>query len=288
MTTPEFNTLAANVFNARLAQANWITKTDFDTKFSSLNRKITSNKSKHLPVKNELKKLKEGLASFFLGNTRFRGGDGLQALIFQPIHRYFKIFSNTKYISEWKSKGLSDESIKFPTTSDNSLDPLIDYVGYKRRLEFNGSCLKQPRVTYTHGKTVNIYIVYELAGSSSHINDSTLKNCLFRAVTSTKITSTKKAYADDYGYSDYGIGFDRKSSFSFPVGDFGQTLDMSSSTKIDSRKKGILILGKGPTQGLEDTLTSEKMYLTNFTVTKKNCLSLHYNVANSYLFVNVC
>ena len=52
-------------------------------------------------------------------------------------------------------------------------------------------------------------------------------------------------------------------------------------------KKDILILGKGPTQGLEHTLTAEKMYSINFTVTKKKfCLSLHYNGANSYLFVN--
>ena len=55
ITTPEFNTMAANVFNARLAQANVITKTDFDAKLSSLNKKITSNKTKHLLVENELK-----------------------------------------------------------------------------------------------------------------------------------------------------------------------------------------------------------------------------------------
>ena len=54
ITTPEFNTLAADVFNARLAQANLITKTDFDAKLSSLNRKITSNKAKHVLVENEL------------------------------------------------------------------------------------------------------------------------------------------------------------------------------------------------------------------------------------------
>ena len=53
------------------------------------------------------------------------------------------------------------------------------------------------------------------------------------------------------------------------------------------RKKTILVLGKGPTQGLEHTLTAERMYSINFTVTKKIfCLSLHYNGANSYLFVN--
>ena len=62
---------------------------------------------------------------------------------------------------------------------------------------------------------------------------------------------------------------------------------MSSSTKTDNRKKDILILGKGPTQGLEHTLSKEKMYSINFTVTgKKFCLSLHYNGAKNYLFVN--
>ena len=58
ITTPEFNALAASVFNARLAQVSLITKADFDAKLSNLNRKITSNKSKHLIAENELKKLK--------------------------------------------------------------------------------------------------------------------------------------------------------------------------------------------------------------------------------------
>ena len=62
---------------------------------------------------------------------------------------------------------------------------------------------------------------------------------------------------------------------------------MSSSAHIDNKKKDILVLGIGPTQGLEHTLTAAKMYSINFTVTKKKfCLSLHYNEANSYLFVN--
>ena len=62
---------------------------------------------------------------------------------------------------------------------------------------------------------------------------------------------------------------------------------MSSSAHIYNKKKNILLLGIGPTQGLEDTLTAEKMYSINFTITnKKFCLSLHYNGANSYLFVN--
>ena len=62
---------------------------------------------------------------------------------------------------------------------------------------------------------------------------------------------------------------------------------MSSSVHVDNKKKDILIIGKGPTKGLEHTLTAEKMYLINFTLKKKKfCLSLHYNGANSYLFVN--
>ena len=63
---------------------------------------------------------------------------------------------------------------------------------------------------------------------------------------------------------------------------------MNSSIHVDNKGTDILILGIGPTQGLgEHSLTAEKMYSINFTVTKKKfCLSLHYNGANSYLFVN--
>ena len=76
---------------------------------------------------------------------------------------------------------------------------------------------------------------------------------------------TKNTDIDKYKYSGYGIGFDRRSSISFPGGEFGQNVlifgvDMSSSVHIDNEKKDILVLGKGPTQGLEHTSTAEKMY----------------------------
>ena len=61
---------------------------------------------------------------------------------------------------------------------------------------------------------------------------------------------------------------------------------MISSAHMDNKKKDILVLGKGPTQWLEYTLTAEKMYSINFTVTIFFCLRLHYYRANSYLFVN--
>ena len=64
-------------------------------------------------------------------------------------------------------------------------------------------------------------------------------------------------------------------------------VDMSLSSNIDNRKKDILILVKGPTQKLEHTLSAEKLYSINFTKNNtKFCLSLHYNRANSYLFLN--
>ena len=144
---------------------------------------------------------------------------------------------NTDYVSSWKSKGLSTESIKPPTTSNNSLTPGLNYYGTKTRVKFPGSCLKQPKISYTHEKVVNIYIVYELGASSSSDSDPTLKNCLFGAV-----TLTKNADIEKYGYSGYGIGFDRRSSFSFPSGGFGQNVlifgvDMSFSAHIDNKRK---------------------------------------------------
>ena len=76
------------------------------------------------------------------------------------------------------------------------------------RVKFTGSCLKQPKILYTHGKVVNIYIVSELGASSCHNNNPTLKYCLFGAV-----TLTKNANIDKYGWSGYWIGFDGKSAF---------------------------------------------------------------------------
>ena len=64
-------------------------------------------------------------------------------LVFQPINKYFKLITNTNYVSSWKSKGLSDESIKPPAISGNSLNPELNYYDTKTRVKFTGSCLKQ-------------------------------------------------------------------------------------------------------------------------------------------------
>ena len=151
--------------------------------------------------------------------------------------------------------------------------------GNKLKLKFNGSCLKQDKITYSHGKIVNIYIVYEISKNYNIRDYPTLENCLFGAV-----SLIKNADFDNYKYFGYGIGFDRHGFYSHLSGGTGKNLtifgvDMSSSTKIDSKKKDILILGKGPTQGLgEHSLTAEKMYSINFTENN--------NGANTFLFVN--
>ena len=106
------------------------------------------------------------------------------------------------------------------------------------------------------------YIVYEISNSINISDYPTLENCLFGAV-----SLTKNADVGRYGYS----GFDRHGSPSFPSTGLGRNViifgaDMSLSTKIDNRKKDIVILGKGPTQGLKQTLLiAEKMYSINFT-----------------------
>ena len=113
--TPEFNTMAANVFNAKLAQANVITKTDFDAKLSGLKKKITSNKTKHLFVENELKKIEKFDAAYFRSKNHFEEDGTQNYLVFQQMYKYFEKAGDK--ITSWKSKRLSDEKVISTTTS---------------------------------------------------------------------------------------------------------------------------------------------------------------------------
>ena len=205
------------------------------------------------------------------------------------MYRYFKKLAsvgNGNYIYFWKSRGLSDENITTPIKPDYCLNQNLSYFGTKIRVKLNRSCLNQGKITYNHKKIVKIYIVYKINKNYNMNSYPKLENSLFAAVSLTKNDDIEK-----YKYSGYGIGFDKKGFFSVGNG-VGRNViifgvDMSSSSHIDKRKKVILILGKSPTQVLEHTLTAEKMYSINFTKNNKNiCLSLHYNRANSYLFVN--
>ena len=87
-------------------------------------------------------------------------------------------------------------------------NPSLNYVGAKARVEFNGDCLKQDKISFDHGKIVNIYIVYEKDKNVNISSYPTLENCLFGAV-----KLTKHIDIDQYKYTGYGIGFDRKGFF---------------------------------------------------------------------------
>ena len=83
-----------------------------------------------------MKKLKTFDLSYFIGKSNFEEDDTQNYLVFQPLNKYFKIITNTKYISSWQSKGLSDETIKPSATSDYKLNPKLSYFGTKTRLDF--------------------------------------------------------------------------------------------------------------------------------------------------------
>ena len=123
------------------------------------------------------------------------------------------------YIYFWKSIGLSDERFNSNTASNYKITPELSYYDTKIRVKFNGSLLKQDKVTYSHGKIVNIFIVYELSKNDNISTYLTLENCLFGAV-----SLTKNAYIDKYKYSGYGIGFDRHGEFSFGTRGFGRAV----------------------------------------------------------------
>ena len=177
---------------------------------------------------------------------------------------------NIENITKWDSNFA-------PTFLDHHLLPDIN---------FNGNCLINISIPK---KVINLYISYKLSTWLRNSNtDFTSDNCLFRSV-----KLTKNADPDKYVYTGYGIGFDSRSEFPLPDCSMGKNViifgtNMSSSVHIDTKGKGILILGEGPQQRLDDmTLTAEAIYPINLTQSNKRFeLSLHYNGSNSFLFVN--
>ena len=99
--------------------------------------------------------------SYFKGKQYFDERSGKQNyLVFLPMRKYFELNSVvrvTDYVLSWQSKELPNESIKPPTTSNNSLNPILSYYGTKVRVQFTKSCLKQLNHIFTHKKIVNIY-----------------------------------------------------------------------------------------------------------------------------------
>ena len=158
------------------------------------------------------------------------------------MYRYFKRIAGVRsgnYIYIWKSKALSHERVDSITTSNYSITPKLSHYGTKARAKFSGSCLKQDKATYNHGTIVGIYIVYEVSENYNISSYPALEKCLFGAV-----SLTKNVDIDQYKYSGYGIGFNRKGKFSFGNG-FGRNciifgVDISSSVHVDNKKKDMV------------------------------------------------
>ena len=238
--TPKINILAEGVFNARLAQANLVTKIDFDTKLQSLDEKINSNKTKHLLLETGLKILEKFDATHFRVENYFDGDGTQNYLVFQPVYKYFERVGSES--SPSKSKGLSNEKIDSVTTSNCQVSKLVDNNA-RIKVKFHGDLSKQNKVTYSHGTMVNIFIVHSLIPTTKD-SSVTLQNCLFGAV-----KLTKNADIDKYKYSGYGIGFDSRGSFTHPRGGYGRNViifvaDLSSSTHVNYKTRSILVLGK--------------------------------------------
>ena len=116
------------------------------------------------------------------------------------MYRYFKKIAGVgsgNYIYFWKSKGLSDERLDSITASNNKITPELSFYGTKTRVEFDGSCLKQDKVTLNHGTIVNTYIVYEISKNYNISSYPALENCLFGAV-----CLTKNADIDQYFFNE--------------------------------------------------------------------------------------
>ena len=126
-------------------------------------------------IENKFEKLKTFDSSYFIGKSHFEEHGTPNYLVFQSLNKCFKVIASTHYVSSWKPKGLSAETIEPPSTSDNRLTPAWSYYGNKTRVKFTESCLKQSNISYNHKKIVKIYIVYELGASGSNNNDPAIK-----------------------------------------------------------------------------------------------------------------
>ena len=249
ITTLEFNKLTAESFPARLKQVDLVSKTDFDNKLTSFNRRITSNKTKHLEVQKKLNSLIAKDYNFFLGKNYFTSNDGSQnTFVYQLTLDKLELKKDkgTDDVLSWISKGVFNSKLKALYTAFLHSVKLSEY---RVEIKFD----KDPLAIEQNNnltKIVNVYIVYDLDDSSRNAtNNFKFKNCLFGATNVIKNSDKEK-----YVYSGYRITFDSGGSWSFD-NNFARNViifgvDNSSPSHSDDRKSNFLILGKGPSYGI--------------------------------------
>ena len=162
VTKTNFNTKITEIEGKIPDISSLITKADFDFKLKKISDQVTSNKSKHLFVENELKKFKKLDLSYFWGENYFEGNDGTQnTLVFQVKDKYFEDDhgSTSMAISIWNSKGISKQSLQLVGTKG---DPKMSKPIKPAHVLFskeNGILFQKKSDVITTGLTVNIYIV---------------------------------------------------------------------------------------------------------------------------------
>ena len=230
----DYNTKLKEIENKlnNLNPDNLVAKWNFNNTVSSLDSKIAVNKTKTSQLR-----LKTLDLNYFIGKSNFEEDGTQNYLVFQSLFRYFKLNASTGHISSWKSNGLSAETIERPSTLDISITPKLSFYDATIRVEFSRTCLKQPKISNTHGTIINIYIVYELGASGSNGSDPTLK-----IVYSVQLLWQKTQILKSIDILVMELHFDRRSSFSFPGSGFRQDVlifgaDISSSAHIDNKKK---------------------------------------------------
>ena len=273
ITLTEFNKFTKEIFDLPLKLenlasksdiVNFVNKADFDNKLKD----VTSNKNELNELSKKVKAIStKGLTkdlinkfSILNGAKYFSSGIFQNYLVFIPAKKYIKYFSGTTRINSWKSIGMSEKIIENITKSYSNF--ALTFVDHHLLpdMNFNGHCLIK-NISIPN-KVIYLYITYTLGSQLRNLNTNfTLSNCLFGSV---KLTTNPNL--DKYNYTKYtgcSIGFDSRSEFLFTDGSYGKNViifgaDMSSSVHVDNKGKDILILGEGPTQGLDDIiLTTE-------------------------------
>ena len=206
----------------------------------------------------------------------------------------------SKDISEWKSTGIynysSDSNMNAFANAKSNL-PNLKNDG-RMHVYLSGNHFQQNKVIIpNNNNAINIYCVYKLDPiASSRCTSFTIQNVLFGAMKITKNATDNSKN----NYKGYGICFDERSQFGHTITEDGRAhttngrnvlifgVDMSFSVHATNRANSIYVMGDGLTQGIHDTtLYVEKNYWRNFTDRgKKFIISLHYNVHESYFFVN--
>ena len=207
-------------------------------------------------------------------------------IVYQPTLDTLELNKDNSidYVLSWKSHRVYNSKLKPLYTA--SLHN-VKRSGYRIGIKFDKDTLAVEQNNYLN-KIVNVYIIYELyTWPKIPTNNFKFKNCLFGATNIVKNCDKEKDL-----YSGYGITFDSAGSWSFD-NDFARNVivfgvDNSSSSHADTRKNNFLVLGEGPTYGVNGGFRSpEKKFSINFTkANTKFCLTLHYNADNSYFFVN--